>query len=266
MADLLDPGPEPDLQWVPIADILVDSSYQRELDEKRVKRILTAFRWDHFGAIVLAPQPDGRFAVTDGQHRLKAAEMHPRIKRVPAVVISAGGNMAEAENFLAINRGRKVVTPVETYWAGLAAGDENAKAVHDVLAAAGCDVVAENGAYRPGHTNAVGALTRCIARYGDAATIAALKSIRAAWPDDAKALRGTLISALARINRENREALDPARMVRALGGKSPADLTAAAEGFRKLSGGSAETALAKAITEIYNKGLSANRIFFGTAG
>jgi len=42
-------------------------------------------------------------------------------------------------------------------------------------------------------------------------------------------------------------------------------MTAGAEAIRKLSGGSAETALARAITDLYNKGLSVNTIFYGAA-
>lgn len=259
-----DIGPEPKLEWIDVNLIDVDHNYQREADGKRVQQILASFRWDHFGAVVLAPAENGRFRVTDGQHRAAAAKLHPSISRVPALVISGNGMVAEAENFLVINRARKAVTPIETFWAGLAAGDPQVQRIKDVLDRAGCEVVAGPGAYRPGHTNAVGALERSIKRYGDAATVRALEALRRAYPNDAHALRGTLITAIARINRNN-EKLDQERLARVLSGMSFAEMTAHAESFRKLSGGSAETALAKTITESYNKGLSANTIYFGAA-
>lgn len=257
-------GAKPELEWVDVDLIDVDESYQREADGRRVSRILTAFRWDHFGAVVLARKPDGRFAVTDGQHRVKAAQLHPGVTQVPALITSIAGTLGEAENFLVINRERKAVTPVETFWAGLTAGDASCVRVSDALAKASCMVVSGPGEYKPGHTAAVSAVGRALERYGDSAVISALKSIRAAWPHDGRCLRGTLITALARLHRANKD-MDPVRLQRVLAGKTPAELTAAAEGFRKLSGGTADTAICKAISEIYNKGLSTNTIFIGAA-
>jgi len=257
-------GTRPELRWVDVTLIDVDHNYQREIDGKAVQRILADFRWDHFGAVVLASKADGRFAVTDGQHRVKAAQLHPAVSEVPALVTSLAGTEAEAQNFLVINRSRKAVTTVETFWAGVTAGDPGCLRVHKVLQAAGCDVVAGPGDYKPGHTNAVTAVTRALERYGDAAVIAALKAIRAAWPADAQALRGTLITALARLFRNNAE-IDAARLVRVLQPKSYAEMTAAAEAFRRLSGGDAPTAISKTIAELYNKHLQSGHIYFGAA-
>ena len=81
-------GARPELRWVDVTLIDVDHNYQREVDGKAVERILADFRWDHFGAVVLAAKPDGRFAVTDGQHRVKAAQLHPQVSDVPALVTS----------------------------------------------------------------------------------------------------------------------------------------------------------------------------------
>lgn len=260
-----DIGPEPRLEWIDVDLIDVDHNYQREVDGRQVTKILKTFRWDHFGAVVLASKEDGRFTVTDGQHRCKAAQLHPGVKRVPALVTSLSGTDAEAGNFLVINRSRKAVTPVETFWAGVAAGDAACLRVQKVLALAGCEVVAGAGEHRAGHTSAVSAVTRACERYGDDAVADALKIIRAAWPKDAKALRGTLITALARVIRHN-AALDRDRMARMLAPKGFAEMTAAAEAFRKISGGDAATAISKTLTELYNRHLQpANHIYFGAA-
>jgi len=266
MSDInTDIGPRPVLDWVEASLIDVDHNYQREVDGRSVQRILTDFRWDHFGAVVLARKPDGRFAVTDGQHRVKAAQLHPGVTHVPALITALEGTEEEAKNFLVINRARKSVTPVETFWAGMAAGDQTAMRVRAALQKAGCDVVPGNGEYGPGLTNAVSAVTRSLDRYGDAATIRALKTIRAAWPSDARALRGTLIQALSGLIRGNKT-LDDGRLARVLGPRSFAEMTASAEAFRKLSGGAADVSLRKTIAEIYNKGLpSGSTIYFGAS-
>lgn len=257
-------GDRPTLEWVDVDLIDVDHNYQRDIDGKQVQKILKGFRWDHFGAVVLAKKADGRFSVTDGQHRCSAAKLHPQIKEVPALVTALAGTAAEAENFLVINRARKAVSTIDTFWAGVTAGDPTMVRIRDVLARAGCEVVADQSAYKPGHTNAVSAVGRAIERYGESATADACRIINRAWPHDAKALRGTLIQAIACLLRNNKD-LDKDRLVKVLAPKSFAEMTAAAEAFRKLSGGAADAAIRKAITELYNKHLSTNQIFFGAA-
>lgn len=255
-------GDVPEFEWVAADLIDVDSNYQRELDGRKVEKILGEFHWDHFGAVTLARKDDGRFSVTDGQHRTKAAQLHPKIERIPAMIISRSGMEAEAENFLVINRDRKAVTPIERYWAGLASGDEMARRVRTICLAADCDIAPDSGTYKPNLTNAVSAISRALERYGDKAVRLSLTTIRRAWPKDAKALRGVLITALARIIEAN-EKIDIDRLAGVLRPKSFAEMTAHAEQLRKLSGGDAPTVLARTITEIYNKGLSANQIYFG---
>lgn len=257
----MDIGEKPELEWVNADLIDVDHNYQRELDGRKVAKILGEFHWDHFGAVTLARKEGGRFSVTDGQHRTKAAQLHPKIDRVPAMIISRSGTEAEAENFLVINRDRKAVTPVERYWAGLASGDTAARRVRDICLAADCDIAPDSGVY-PNLTNAVSAISRALDHYGDKAVRLALTVIRRAWPKDAKALRGTMITALARIIEAN-DKVDLERLAGVLRPKSFAEMTAHAEQLRKLSGGDAPSVLARTITEIYNKGLSANQIYFG---
>jgi len=255
-------GDKPTFDWVDVDKIDVDSNYQRELDARKVERMLREFHWDHFGAVTLAAQGGGRFTVTDGQHRVKTAQLHPRISKVPAMIISRSGAQAEAENFLVINRDRKTVNAVERYWAGLASGDVMAARVRAILQSAGCDVAPDQGTYKPHLTNSVTALTRCVERYGDKATRLALEAVRKAWPREDKALRGTLITALARIIETNAK-IDTDRLISVLRPKSFAEMTAHAEAIRKLSGGSGDTNLARTVTDLYNRGLSVNSIYFG---
>lgn len=229
------PGSKPQLGWVNVDLIDVDKTYQRDADLRSVARIVADFRWDHFGAVVLAPKDGGRFNCTDGQHRVLAAREHPDVTEVPALITSLDGAASEASNFLTINRSRRAVSTIEIYWAGVASEDPDTLRVRDAVAAAGCEVVRSQAAYKPGMTGAVGAISRCLQNYGDAATIRALKVLRQAWPSDAKALRGSLITALARIYKAN-DVVNDERMIKVL---------------------------ARTITELFNKGLSTNTIYFG---
>lgn len=258
-------GEKPELDWIDVERIDVDSNYQREIKGNLVERILKNFSWAKFGAVVLSRQEGGRFTIVEGQHRWKAATLHPDISRIPAVIVRHDDVAGEAESFIAINRDRMAVTSIEQFWAGLTAGDDMAIRISKVLKSANCDVVPASGHYRPNLTNAVSALDRCLKRYGDGSTKRALLIIRAAWPNDAKALRGTLITSIARIIHTNKADVQDPELVRAIAGESFAQLTAHAEGFRKLSGGSAETALARTITELYNRGKRSKAIYFGAA-
>lgn len=257
-----DIGERPRLAWIDIDAIIVNAAYQRTVDRRKVTRILENFRWDHFGAVVLAPAGDNKFCVTDGQHRIKAAQLHPTIRAVPATIIGASGVAAEAENFLTINRERKAVTALERFWAGVAAGDPETLRLKDVCEAAGCDIAPERSIYKPKMTAAVAALSRALSRYGDRAVRLSLQTIMAAFPRDPKALRGTLIAAIARIVHVNDD-LSVDRLAAELSRQDIARMTAEAEAFRKISGGSAETALARAIVEIYNRGRAGEPIYFG---
>lgn len=266
MSDInLNTGAQPELIWVDIDDIIVDHNYQREIKPQVVARILREFSWPRFGALSLARQPDGKYAVVDGQHRLAAAKHHPRVSAVPAAVFQASGMIEEASVFLGINTTRTAVTTVERFWAGITAGDAAMLRIRDVLAKADCEVVATPGPPASArYTNAVSAVGRSIEKYGDSPTTKAAMTLKAAWPKDHSALAGVLIQALARIYRNNK-AIDPERLVGALKTRSRHQLSADAEAIRKISGGAAETALTKTLVEIYNRGLSKNLITFGVA-
>lgn len=254
-------GPVAEFAWVDLDLIYVDSNYQRPVVSKVVEKILLAFQWRHFGALNLTAQPDGRFACTDGQNRFTAAKLHPMVTKVPAMISTAHGVRAEAETFLAINADRKAVTNVEKFWAGVAAEDSDYLWIKQVVERSGCKITPETGAAKPGEISAIAALERALKYSGEAALVSALSFIRETWPNEARAMRGTMISALARLYRANKD-IDNQRMRKAMHRMSIPEMTAQAEGFRKLSGGTAETALARTVAELYNRGLSTNIIHY----
>lgn len=162
-----DPGEPPVLDWIDVNLIDVDPTYQRGLDENRVQRILDWFTWDAFGAVVIAPADEGRYHCTDGQHRLEAARRHPGVTVVPAIIITAKGTQAEAENFIAINRERKNITALDRYWAELAAGEDDAKTIAQVCERAGVTIVRHpSPQYGASQTVAVSAIRSLVDKWG----------------------------------------------------------------------------------------------------
>jgi hypothetical protein len=165
-----DPGDVPVLDWIDKTLIDVDPTYQRELDEARVSRMLEWFEWKAFGAIVVSRVEGGRYHAIDGQHRLEAARRHPAVKDVPAVIIEAKGTASEAENFVAINKDRRNVSALQLFWAQHAAGDVDAKTVIDLAGRAGltvCRYPQSRGDYHDGDTISVGGISALIKQWGD---------------------------------------------------------------------------------------------------
>lgn len=163
---LPDPGEVPVLDWLDKNLIDVDPLYQRPLDEARVNKILAGFTWSSFGAVVVVPQEDGRYHVSDGQHRLAAAKLHPKVAHVPAVVVKVEDVPAEAAVFVQINKARKNVSPLELFFAQLAAGDDEAVTVLQVCERAGVRIPKHPGSFKPGDCIAVNALHGLVGQVG----------------------------------------------------------------------------------------------------
>lgn len=171
-------GPAPMLQWIKIADLVVDPSYQRPIlgrGRSNVTRIARGFRWTYFAPVVVSPVEGGRFAIIDGQHRTTAAALCG-FDSVPCqVVIAAQGEQAAA--FKAINGATTPITPMALYAAALTAQEAWAVDITDICASA--DVVLlrypiATDRQVPGQTMAVGALRTCLRRYGRETLITAL--------------------------------------------------------------------------------------------
>lgn len=163
-----DPGPLPDLDWIDKNLIDVDPTYQRGLDENRVLKILDWFTWKSFGALTLAKAENGRYHAIDGQHRLEAAKRHPNVTLLPCTIIEADGTVGEAETFVTVNANRKNVSPLEMFWAEIAAGDEDALNVRQVCERAGVRILrypGSNGLYKGGETVAIAALRALVGKH-----------------------------------------------------------------------------------------------------
>src|ERR1700733_13114921 len=97
-------GAVPMLQWMKIADLVVDPAYQRPIAGKgrlNVDQIARSFSWSCFSPVVVSPVEGGKFAIIDGQHRTTSAAILG-FDSVPCqIVIAAREEQAAA--FKAIN-------------------------------------------------------------------------------------------------------------------------------------------------------------------
>jgi len=253
MSEKISIGSKPQLRWLAVDSIRVDHNYQRGIKRNRVNKIMRNFDWSLFGALLVAEKPDGSYWVYDGQHRLEAAKLHPKIDEIPVQISKFDNVRGEAAAFLGVNVNRSAVTTVERYWAGLEAGDPDMMAVCAVLDEAGCEVVGVAGEKALNKTSAVMAISRSIKINGEAALVKALTTIRSSWPTQHGALKGVIINALASLYRHNKIGINQQIMVDVLSDVSHKKLTADAEVLRDISGGSAEKNIKQVLISKYNK-------------
>lgn len=139
--------PQPLLQWVDVAELLIDRRYQRDVTgpgRRAIQRIANGFDWRKFGAVMCAPAEGGGLALVDGQHRAHAAALCG-IARIPAVIVPM--TMAQqAAGFAAINRDKITVDHNAVLRAELAAGTPWAVEAARAVSAAGCEI----GTFTPG--------------------------------------------------------------------------------------------------------------------
>lgn len=141
----VDPGVPPMLQWIKIADLVIDDQYQRELKPgnwKVIRRIAAGFKWSRFSPVFVAPVEGGKYAVIDGQHRTHAAAICG-ITEVPCQIVQMT-RAEQAASFAAVNGLVTKVTPWQIYKAALTAESKWAVLCHKICADAGCTLMTRN--------------------------------------------------------------------------------------------------------------------------
>lgn len=185
-------------------ELLIDPSYQRPIDEKRVARMADDFRPEMLGALEVS-QRNGHFAVFDGQHRLAAAKLRD-FDTLPCLVHTDMTVSEEADLFNRLQRDRKGVHPVDAYKARLTAGDPTITEIEKILSSTGFAV-----RYKPGPAAiaSVKTLERVYQRGNLADT---LKFITDAWGGDPSSTDWTLIEAVSQILLGYADRIGPVQM------------------------------------------------------
>lgn len=188
------------LQWIKIADLLVDPAYQRPIvgrGRTNVARIARSFRWTFFAPVVVSPVEGGRFAIIDGQHRTTAAALCGYDTVPCQVVIAAQGEQAAA--FKAINGMTTPITPMALYAAALTAREDWALEITEICKSAEVSLLRYPLAVErqaPGQTMAVGALRACLRRHGRETLVLALRCVTQTHNNIPGVLSARMIKAL----------------------------------------------------------------------
>lgn len=188
-------GQLPKLQWLPIASLVVDPEYQREISNvgrKNIRHIAEHFNWSMFSPVMVAAIGGNAYAIVDGQHRTTAAALCG-LEKVPCYVVEAlRGEQAMA--FRAINANTTRPHKIQLFHASIAAGEAEAIKVKDVCDKAGVRIARTLGPCRDYETFCVGSIGKGVERYGADVVILALRAIVHSGDGVAEELNQTIIT------------------------------------------------------------------------
>jgi hypothetical protein len=183
-----DTGTVPDLRWLPIADLVIDDSYQRDIQSRQsrshIERIASKFDWRLFSCVVVSPVPGGKFAIIDGQHRTHAAALIGE-ETVPCQIVQATRGM-QAAAFASINGNKIGVSHAQRYRAALAFEDPAALRIKRLTEAAGIKLLTYNpsaATMKPSDTLAHQAIRQIASSCSDETAIIILSAVRAMAQD-----------------------------------------------------------------------------------
>ena len=248
-------------EMVPVADLVIDSHYQRTMSAKgrsTVAKIIADFDWLRFGAISIARHGDA-LAVIDGQHRAVAATAMG-IKHIPAMI--ATGAAPEAATFVAINDIRTAVTPVDKFRAKVAAGDPQAVELSEILTELEISTDVLPGIpLRLRQTRSISSLYKLIKAHGRGVVFTALELLTDGQHDNPEALTNLNIDSVTEVVAKVIEAEgDIDRLARVIAETDFETLADNAQQLMKISGGAKKTHAAKLLLRAYDKGLKGSRI------
>ncbi|WP_412066638.1 DUF6551 family protein [Rhizobium sp. SYY.PMSO] len=250
-------GTMPSIEWVHVAALTVDSSYQRSIDNDGSRRLIASiaanFDWRLCAPLVVSRRPDGSRVIIDGQHRWAAAVRRGDLLQLPCCLFTYGSPEDEARMFIVANRARKAMNRMDDFHAALAAGDEDALDIRRLVSEAGLAIARSTSstAWKPGDVTFTSSIATALRRHGDAVVSAALTCMAEAYKGEPLIHGASIFGALVRIYANPPEGFDPDELVPTLRRFPMAELS---EMVRDQKGGDARAfALSKAVIKALNR-------------
>lgn len=176
---------------VPLDQLTVDPSYQRELDTNRVQKIVDDFDPALLGALEISVR-NGKCAVFDGQHRLEALTIRGE-KDAPCLVHEGLTVPEEAMLFVRLQTQRKQLNPIDRFRARLRAGETQAAEIQNTVEGFGYTLG------KGGHENQIGAISALDRVYdrGGRDLLALTLDLLYIWKGEPRSMDGALIEGMA---------------------------------------------------------------------
>jgi hypothetical protein len=252
---------------VELSGLDIDDSYQRDLVDSRVERMVTYWDANAAGSLILSARDRGKTMVIDGWHRVNAGKLKG-ITHLPAIVMFGLTVAQEAALFHAYNNDRYAVSPIDLFHARVTAQDPDAIAILRIcheqevdisnVGRSDSDVIRRSGGW--GNVSAVRALEDAHGWGGLEPTLYVLKS---GYPNSSGAFKAQPILAVASLYKNFGAVLDTERLIKTLQATALVVFEQAAQGMKAGLGGSIWPHLAQVILHEYNTGLKGDRRLTG---
>lgn len=243
---------------VNIADISLDSHYQRDLNNDWVSKQVRDVGWSEaLGQVVTLSARGGRLLTIDGQHRIAIAR-ELGIVQVWAYVLEGLSQAQEADLFGQFQRKRRALRIWETFRADTVAQKTDALDIARTVYQLGYRIDRTGTA---GTISAIGALVS-IYKLGNTELLRdTLTVIKRLWTlDDSMALRGQIMHGIAIFlhSFEHEPQFRMERLEKVLPETAPAKLLRLAQDIasRRASATVGPASVGEALRDLYNKGIS----------
>jgi len=248
-------GSQPTIEWIHLHRLSVDNAYQRSTDNEASRRLIVSiaakFDWRLCAPLVVARRADDTLTIIDGQHRWMAACQRDDILQLPCCIFRYENRKEEARMFILANRARKPINRLDDYYAALAAADEDALEMQQLVTDAGLSIARNTSstAWQPGEIAFTSSIAKAIRRFGPAITSAVLTNMTEAFPGQKMTHGGAIFGGLVRIMAHPKPDFDPDRLLSALQTRTANEWGSFTAGLK--SGDTRILALHDAIMEAY---------------
>ena len=250
-------GSLPSIEWVHINRLSIDDQYQRSTEnaasQRLIANIAAKFDWRLCSPLVVSRRTDDVLTIIDGQHRWRAACLRDDIPQLPCCVFRYENMKEEARMFIVANRARKPINRLDDYYAALAAADEDAIEIEQIVRAAGFSISrnTSSAAWRPGEIAFTSGISKAIRRFGATKTSSALVILSRAFRDQKLQHGGALFGALVEIFSKPAPDFDADRLLSALSARKADEWGKYVTGV--IAGHTREATLRAAIMAAYEK-------------
>lgn len=251
-------GSPPTLEWVPLDQLSIDESYQRNIDNPRsqamIARIAKNWDWRLYQPLSVARRDEFGLVVIDGQHRLAAARQRGDIPHLPAVISRFDDVASEARAFEAMNRERRTMSRLDRYRAAAVAGDPPTLEAMAAVTAAGLSLAPHENSisWKPGQLACIGGIVRSIKRDGRKVVEAALVALAEGFEGEQLNYAGSILPGLVAIYASPPDDFDPDRLIEALGEKMQEEWREEALLIAKRNAWASDTAMRWLILKTYD--------------
>ena len=239
---------------IPLTELFVDARYQRELSQRRVRKMAEEFDPARVGVLEVSARGNKGYAVFDGQHRLAVLEA-VGMEEAACLVHEGLTPRQEAEYFVSIQTERKQPQAIEAFVARVFAEEPKASAIQAIFDKHGIKVgnpgMMTPGGSQAGHIGAVKAAERVF----DAGNLdETLEIITSLWSDERKAYDANLIESMSLFLALYGPKVSESKLLDALAMETPISLIRKATAKRMTTGGAIRDLLVEVLRGMVSGG------------